>query len=71
MGRVDCGVPMSHVDFKKRPCRPVKLKKRLCHPVDFKKASCRHVSFKKVPWRMSLKPKKGCVTMSILGVYTP
>ena len=30
----------------------------------------RPVDFKKRPWRMSLRPKKGCVFLSILGVYT-
>ena len=27
--------PMSHVEFKKGPCRPVDLKKRPCRAVDF------------------------------------
>ena len=63
---------MSHVDFKKRPCRPVQYKKNtLCRPVDFKLSSCHHVDFKKVTFRMSVKPKKGCVAVLILGVYTP
>ena len=39
--------------------------------VDYKKSSCRPVKFKKITCRMSLKPKKGCVALSILGVYTP
>ena len=30
------GVPISHVDLKKRSCRPVEFKKCSCHPVDFK-----------------------------------
>ena len=38
--------------------------------VDFKKTSCRHVDFTKVPCHMSLRPKKGSVAVSILGVYT-
>ena len=29
-----------------------------------------HVNFKKVPCCMSLRPKKGHVTVLILGVYT-
>ena len=63
---------MSHVDFKKRPCRPVEFfKKRLCRPGDFKKASCCHVYFKKVACCKSLKPKMDSVALSILGVYTP
>ena len=48
----------------------VEYKKWLCRPVEFKKTSSHHVDFKKVPCRMSLKPKKGCFTMSILGVCT-
>ena len=59
------------VDFKKVLCRPVDFKKVPCRPVDFKKVPCRPVDFKKVPCRLSLMPKKGCVAMSILGVYTP
>ena len=39
------------------------------HPVDFKKVQRCHVDFKKVLCRMSLRPQKGCVDMSILGVY--
>ena len=38
--------------------------------VDYKKGQCRPVEFKKHPCRMSLRPKKGCVALSILGVYT-
>ena len=34
----------------------------------FKKVSCRPVDFKKVLCRMSLRPKKGRVAVSILGV---
>ena len=37
----------------------------------FKKQSCRPVEFKKQPCRMSLRPKKGRVALSILGVHTP
>ena len=61
---------MSDVDYKKWLCHPVDFKKTSCRPADFKKASCRHVDFKKVPCRMLLSPKKGCVTLSILEVYT-
>ena len=64
------GVPMLHVDYKKRLCRPVEFDKRLCHPVDFKKGPCRPVDFKKWSSRMSLRSKNGCVAVSILGVYT-
>ena len=49
------------VGYKKWEYRPVEFKKSSRRPVDFKESSC----------RMSLKPKKGCVAMSILGVYTP
>ena len=42
----------------------------LCRPVDFKKVPCRLVDLEKVPCRMSLRPKKGRVAMSILGVFT-
>ena len=42
-----------------------------CHPIDFKKTSCRHVDFEKVPCRMSLRPRRGHVAVSILGVPTP
>ena len=38
--------------------------------VDYKKSPCRPVKFKKITCRLSLKPKKGCVALSILGVYT-
>ena len=38
---------------------------------DFKKASSRHVNFKKVPCRISLRPKKGSVAMSIKGSKPP
>ena len=65
------GVPMSHVDYKKRQCRPVEFKKLPCRPVEFKKQSCHPVEFKKWPCRMSLRPKKGRVALSILGVHTP
>ena len=41
-----------------------------CRPFNFKKLPCRPVDFKKVPCRMTLRPKKGCVAMLILGVYT-
>ena len=64
------GVPMSHVDYKKWQYRPVK----------FNKSSCRHVAFNKVPvspvtvflnpYHVSLKDRKCCVAVSILGVYT-
>ena len=70
-GGVNGGVPMSHVDYKKRQCRPVECKKQPCRPVEFKKQSCRPVKFKKQPCRMSLRPKKGRVTVSILGVHPP
>ena len=63
------GVPMSHVDYKKW-CRPVEFKKLPCRPVEFKKHPCRPVEFKKLPCRMSLRPKKGHVALSILGVHT-
>ena len=33
-------------------------------PVEFKKTSCHPVDFKKVPYRMSLRPKKGLVAVS-------
>ena len=46
-------------------------RKTLCRPVDFKKVSCRPVDFKKVLCRMSLRPKKGRVAVSILGVKGP
>ena len=63
---------MLHVDFKKRPCRPVEFTKRLCHHVDSKKASCRHVNFKKVPCRMPLTPTRGCTCRRVdfRGVHT-
>ena len=48
-----------------------KVTKISCRPDEFKRASCRHVDFKKVPCRMSQKPKKARVAVSILGVYTP
>ena len=38
--------------------------------MDFKKGPCHPVEFKKRPCRMSLKPKNGCVALSILGVYS-
>ena len=63
------GVPMSHVNYMKSSCRPVNFKKSSCRPVDFKKSSCRPVDFKKSSCRMSLRPKKGRVAMSILGVH--
>ena len=66
---LDRGVPMPHVIFKKWQCRPGALKVPY-HPVAFKKVLCHHVDFKKVPCRISLRPKMGCVAMSILGVYT-
>ena len=31
---------MSHVDFKKWQCPPVKFKKSSCRPVDFNKVPC-------------------------------
>ena len=37
---------------------------------NLKKHPCRPVEFKKHPCRMSLRPKKGRVALSILGVYT-
>ena len=57
---MDGGVPMLHVDYNKW----------LCRPVEFKKHPCRPVEFKKLPCRMSLRPKKGRVALSILGVHT-
>ena len=45
--------------------------KQPCRPVEFKKQSCRPVRFKKQPCRMSLRPKKGRVAVSILGVHPP
>ena len=54
-GGVNQGVPMSHVDYKKWLCRPVK----------FKKTSCRYADFKNVLCRMSLRHKQGCATISI------
>ena len=62
---------MSHVVYEKWKCRPVRLKKSSCLPVEFKKSSCRPVEFKKSSCRMSLKPKKGHVAVTVLGVYTP
>ena len=59
------------VDYKKRQCPPVEFKKQPCRPVEFKKQPCCHVKFKKQPFRMSLRPKKGRVALSILGVHTP
>ena len=50
---------MSHVDYKIWQCRRVEFKRGPCRPVDFKKGPC----------RMSLRPKKGRVAVSILGVY--
>ena len=47
------------------------VKTQPCRPVEFKKQSCRPVEFKKQPCRMSLRPKKGRVAVSILGVHTP
>ena len=41
------------------PMSHVDYKKWLCGPGDFKKVLC----------RLSLRPKKGCVIVSILGVY--
>ena len=38
---------------------------------DFKKGLRRPVNFKKGLCRMSLKPKNGCVTLSILGDLHP
>ena len=70
-GGVDGGVPMSHVDYKKKQCPPVEFKKQPCRPVEFKKQSCRPVEFKKQSCRMSLRPKKGRVALSILRVNTP
>ena len=61
---------MSHVDYNKWLCRPVEFKKLPCWPVEFKKHPCRPVEFKKLPCRMSLRPKKGRVALSILGVHT-
>ena len=61
---------MSPCQFKKVPCRPVNFKKVPCHPGDFKKVPCHPGDFKKVPCPMLLRPKKGCVALSILGVYT-
>ena len=68
---VDGGVLMSHVDYKKRQCPPVEFKKQPCRPVEFKKQFCHPVEFKKQPCRMSLRPKKGRVALSILVVNTP
>ena len=65
------GVPMSHVDFKKWLCRPVEFKKGPCRRVEFKRRPCRPVEFKKVPCRLSLRPKHGCVAVSMLRVHTP
>ena len=62
---------MSHVDYKKTSCHPVDFKKTSCHPVDFKKTSCRPVEFKKTSCRMSLRPEKGRVAVSILRLNTP
>ena len=70
-GGVEGGVPMSHVDYNKWQCRPVDFKKTSCHPVDFKKVPCRPVDFKKIPCRLSLRPQKGRVAVSILVVHTP
>ena len=64
-------VPCRPVDFKKVPGRPVDFKKMPCRPVDFKKVPCRPVNFKKVPYGMSLRPQKGRVAVSILGVHPP
>ena len=50
-----------HVNYRK-------FNKTSCCPVKFKNTS--HVDFKKVPFCMSLRPKKGHVAVSILGVYT-
>ena len=54
---MDEGVPMSHVEYKKWLCRPVDLKKTSCRPADVRKASC----------RISLRPKKGHVSLLMLG----
>ena len=56
---------MSHVDYKRWSCCPVDFKKTSCHPVDFKKVPCCHVDFLKVPCRVTLRPIKCCVAMSI------
>ena len=51
----------------------VYYKKWLCHPVEFEKGLCCSVEFKKgcvALCQMSLRPKKHCVALSILGVYT-
>ena len=67
------GVPMSHVDYKKWYIRNValsNLRKRPCHPVHFKEGPCSPVELKKRLCPMSLRPKNGCVALSILGVYT-
>ena len=36
-----------------------------------KQALCCHIDFKKIPCHMSLRPKKGHVALSMLGVFTP
>ena len=58
-------------NLRKTSCRPVDFKKVSCRPVDYKKVSCRPVDFKKVLCRMSLRPRKGRVAVSILRVRGP
>ena len=60
---------MLHVDYKKLKWCPHEFKKRPRRPVDFQKMLCRPVKSKKEPCRKSLRPKNGCVALSILGVY--
>ena len=67
-------VTKSHYYHKERGvdggsrCRMSQCRRR---PVEFKKQPCRPVKFKKQPCHMSLRPKKGRVALSILGVHTP
>ena len=58
------------MDGGQSPCRMSIIRNGNVALSIFKKASCRPVDFKKVPCRMSQRPKKGCVAVSILGVYT-
>ena len=61
---------MSHVDFKKALCHPVKFKIWSCRPVEFKKHPCpMSLSLLCLKLHVTYRPEMPHVALSILVVY--